>query len=136
MKLTNRQIVEAAAVLEQWTPSVSFKTRMALSRNLQRLQAAVATYEWDKNRLQLGVIGDKSVVPEGGKPVQLTAAELEKLNPDFMALTKAEQEIEIVPVGLYDSSESNLEPDPGIDVAKTPVPNEVLSRLLGNVLVD
>jgi len=136
MQLTNRQIVEIGSVLEQWTPAVSFKTRMALSRNLQRLQAAIATYEWDKNRLQLGCISDKSITPDSGKPMQLTAAELERLNPDFMALTQATQEIEIIPVGLYDSSESNLEPDPGIDVAKTPVPNEVLSRLLGNVLVD
>lgn len=136
MQLTNRQIVEIGSMLEQWTPAVSFKTRMALSRNLQRLQAAIATYEWDKNRLQLGCISDKSITPDSGKPMQLTAAELERLNPDFMALTQATQDIEIVPVPLFDSSDSNLKYDPGIDLAKVQVPNEVLSRLLGSVFVD
>ncbi len=139
MKLTNQQIEDACMALEVFNPAVSLKCKLRLSRNLRKLTTARQDKEHDRLRLCYANVADKTKVPQQGQQVILSAEEQLKFQPEYQKLMQEEVEVEVHPIKLWDASES-----PGalpgadecaIDISTTPIPNEVLSRLIDIVFV-
>lgn len=140
MELTNQQIENAALALEIFNPSVSLKTKLRLARNLRKLTIARQDKEFDRTRLVYSAMGDKTKKPELDTKgsIQLTAEEQLRFNPELEALMQIKQNVEIHPIELYDSSVGQKPTDEAhsIDLAKVPIENDVLSRLIDIVFVE
>lgn len=139
-ELTNQQIEDAVLALEVFNPSVSLRCKLRLSRNLRHLNAARHAKEHDRTRLVYSAITDKTKKPEQNQQggVVLTPEEQLRFNPEYRALMDEKQKVEVHPVEIYDSEvgQSPLDPEHSIDISKTKVPNDVLSRLIDVVLFE
>lgn len=136
MKLTNQQILDAVAALELFNPSVSFKVKTRLNRNLRKLNSAKHDFDHDRSRLVSSAYLDKTKRPDKSEGSPLTPEEQLRYQKDLRQLLAEEVEVEIHPVELYDGSESKPEDTKGsIDLAEVAIPNEIYSRLIDIILI-
>ena len=141
MKLNYKLIIEATQALNGFNPpsGIPWKAQFRLDRNLRKLNNAGGDFELFRNRAQWSVKKDQTKAsnrPDGS--AELTPEEHLAFSEKLAKLFIEEAEVEIFPVELIDTDDSQLPTDEEhfVDVHALKNANYPLSRAVRSTLTE